>query len=162
MSRNIPFRCKIGLKIETQWADIMSCVSELVLQTSRGCTTSVVPRGDPVFPHTSVWRVLHEQQLHPYHLQKGHALGLADFEQVHCVQRTIGSPRGTTLVVQPLEVCNTNSETQDISPLCFDLQTYFTSKWYVSGHGCLNKTLSTKSPLRPLEVCNTNSETQDT
>ena len=24
-----------------------------------------------------------------------------------------GSPRETTLVVQPLEVCNTNSETQD-------------------------------------------------
>ena len=26
---------------------------------------------------------------------------------------TTGSPRGTTLVVQPLEVCNTNSETRD-------------------------------------------------
>ena len=26
---------------------------------------------------------------------------------------TTVSPRGTTLVVQPLEVCNTNSETQD-------------------------------------------------
>ena len=26
-----------------------------------------------------VWRVLHEQQLHPYHLQKVHALGPADF-----------------------------------------------------------------------------------
>ena len=27
--------------------------------------------------------------------------------------RTTGSPCGTTLVVQPLEICNTNSETQD-------------------------------------------------
>ena len=26
---------------------------------------------------------------------------------------TTGSPCGTTLVVQPLEVCNTNSDTQD-------------------------------------------------
>ena len=66
-----------------------------------------------LFPHTSVWRVLHEQQLHPYHLQKVHALGPADFAQVHCVQRTTGSSPGTTLVVQNLEVCNTNSETQD-------------------------------------------------
>ena len=28
----------------------MSCVSELVLQISRGCTTSVVPHGDPLVP----------------------------------------------------------------------------------------------------------------
>ena len=53
----------------------MSCVSELVLQTSRGCTISVISRGDPVAPHTSIWHVLHEQQLHPYLLQKDHALG---------------------------------------------------------------------------------------
>ncbi|KAJ4440514.1 hypothetical protein ANN_08655 [Periplaneta americana] len=30
-------------------------------------------------PHTSVWRVLHDQHLHPYHRQKGHAMGPADF-----------------------------------------------------------------------------------
>ena len=60
-----------------------------------------------LFPHTSIWHVLHEQQLHPHHLQKVHALGLDDFAQVHCVQQTTGSPRGTTLIVQPLEVCNT-------------------------------------------------------
>ena len=35
-----------------------------------------------LFPHTSVWRVLHEQQLNPYHLQIVHALGPADFAQV--------------------------------------------------------------------------------
>ena len=51
-------------------------------------------------------------------------------------------------------------KTHDISPLCSDIQTYFTSKWYVSGYGCLIKPLSSKSPLQPLEVCNTNSETQ--
>ena len=34
---------------------------------------------------------------------------------------TKGSPRGTTLVVQSLEVCNTNSETQDTryQPIAF-------------------------------------------
>ena len=77
------------------------------------------------------------------------------------MQRTIGLPRGTTLVVQPLEVCNANSERQahDITPLHFDLQTYFTSKLYVSGYGCLIKTLSTRSTLQSLEVCNSNFET---
>ena len=50
-------------------------------------------------------------------------------------------------------------KTHTISPLCLDLQTFFTSKWYVFGLGCLIKTLSTKSPLQPLEVCNTYSET---
>ncbi|KAJ4426199.1 hypothetical protein ANN_27008 [Periplaneta americana] len=30
-------------------------------------------------PHSSVWRVLHDQQLHPYNRQKVHAMGPADF-----------------------------------------------------------------------------------
>ena len=38
MSGNVPFRCKIGLKIETQWADIVC----LVLQTSKGCRGDLV------------------------------------------------------------------------------------------------------------------------
>ena len=50
-------------------------------------------------------------------------------------------------------------KTHDISPFCFDLQTYFTTQWYVSGPGWLIKTLSTKSPLQPLEVYNTYSVT---
>ena len=54
-------------------------------------------------------------------------MGPADFAQVHCVQRKIGSTRGTTLVVQPLEVCNTNSETQATryQPIVFRSSTYF-------------------------------------
>ena len=64
----------------------MSCVSELVLQISRGCTTSVVPHGDPVVPPHDDMAYLHELQLHPYHLQEVHALGPVDFAKVHSVQ----------------------------------------------------------------------------
>ena len=66
-----------------------------------------------------------------------HALGPADFAQVHCVQRTIGSPRG----IQPLEVRNTISETQETryQPIVFRSSSLFYIEMVFSGHGCLMK-----------------------
>ena len=32
-----------------------------------------------IVPHTSIWRVLHDQQFHPYHPQEEHALSPAVF-----------------------------------------------------------------------------------
>ena len=116
----------------------VSCVSELVLQTSRGCTTQNRP--GPI----------HE-------LSEGGMGGVAVHAKhviLSCGGKT-GSPSGTTLVVQPLEVCSTNSETQErqYQPILFRSSNLFTSKWYVSGHGWLIKT------LQPLEVCESNFET---
>ena len=79
----------------------MSCVSELVLPTSRSSTTHSVPAQNGPGP-------MHE-------LSEGGVGGDAVHTK-HAICScggTTRSPRGTTLVVQPLEVCNTNFETQD-------------------------------------------------
>ena len=115
-----------------------------------------------LFPHTRVWRVLHEQQLHPYQLQKVHALGPADFQQLHCVQRTTGSPRGTTLVVQSLEMCYTNSETQDTryQPIVFRSSNLFYIEMvrFRTWVPCQNFIYYV--PLyKPLEICKSHFET---
>ena len=85
--------------METQWADIVCLVFQnlyyrllgIVLQVWFHVTTLLLP-------HMSVWRVLHEQQLHPYHLQKVHALGAL-------------YAANNMVAIQPTKVCNSNSET---------------------------------------------------
>ena len=64
---------------------------------------------------------------------------------------TTGSPRGTTLVVQPLEVCNTTFETQDTryQPIVFRSSNLFYIEMVRFQTWILIKTLSTKSPLQP-------------
>ena len=116
------------MKIETQWADIVRLVSELILQTYRGCTTSVVPRGVPV----RCTRYTCAKSAGP----SDGGMGGVAVHAKHAIRScggTTGSPRGTILVVQPLEVCNIvlilKHKAHDISPLCIDLQTYFIWKW---------------------------------
>ena len=98
----------------------MPCVSELVLQTSRGCTTSVVPRGDPIVRGIQC-RLPAQNQPGPMHELSEGGLGGVAVHSKHAIRScggTTGSPRGTILVVQPLEV---HSETQDTryQPIAF-------------------------------------------
>ena len=52
--------------------DLLHCFEE-----TPSMSTRTIARGMGV-PHTTIWEVLHEQQLHPYHPQRIHAMGPAD------------------------------------------------------------------------------------
>ena len=134
------------------WYRVVSCVSELVFYRLLGVVLQV-------WIHvTTLLFVAHsvsaQNRPGPIHeLSEGGMDGVVVHAKyaIRSCGWTTGSPRGTTLVVQPLEVCNTNTQTQGTryQPIVFDLQTYFTWKWYVSGHRCLIKTCL----LSPLYNC---------
>ena len=122
MSGNVPFRCKIGLKIETQWADIVCLVFQnyrllgLVLQVWFHVATLLF----------AAHSVSAQNRSGPMHeIPEGGMGGVA----VHAKQAirscggTTGSPRGTTLLVQPLYIyiyiyiiLILKHKTHDISP----------------------------------------------
>ena len=89
----------------------MSCVSELILRTSGCPTTSMIPRGYCSL-HTVYLRKIGRAQCMNFLGGTGRVAVHAKHAIRSC-GGTTRSPRGTTLVEQPLEVCNTNSETQD-------------------------------------------------
>ena len=91
----------------------MSCVSELVLQTSSGCTTSVVSLGDPIVRCTRERAHNRPGPMHEFSEGGTGGVAVSAKHAIRLCGGITGSPRGTTLVVQPLYVCNTNSETQD-------------------------------------------------
>ena len=123
MSENVQFRCKIDFKIETQWADIVCRVFQNLYYRFLGVVLQVC------FHMATLLFVVHgvPAQNRPglmHQLSEG-GMGWLAVHAKHAVRscgRTIGSPRGTTLVVQPLEVCNTNSETRHtISAQCVSI-----------------------------------------
>ena len=123
MSGNVPFRCKIGLKIETQWADIVCLVFQNYYYRLLVAVLQVW------FHEVTLLFVAHsvpaQNRPGPMHeLSEGGTGGVAVHAR-HATRTcggTTGSPCGTILVVQLLEVCNTNSETQDTryQPIVFE------------------------------------------
>ena len=73
----------------------------------------------------------------------------SQFSRTDCKQKTnniwglLKSPSVLFICTMKLEILNQ-----------FNLQTSFASKWHISGHGFLIKTVSTRSPLQTLNVCN--------
>lgn len=63
--------------------------------------------------HSSVWRILHEQQLHPYHLQKVHALVPADYPRrvLFCqwYLRSLANPQFSRIILFSDEALFTRS-----------------------------------------------------
>ena len=111
MSGNLPFRCERDLKIEIKWADIVCLLFQNYYYRLLGLYYKCGPKWRPLL--FVAHNVPAQNRPGPMHELSEGGVAVHAKHAIRSCGGTTGSPRGTILVVQPLEVCNTNSETQD-------------------------------------------------